>query len=116
MGFPSSKRGCRPDEKAPNPAGQGEGQADRRRHAERARHHTVEPFLRAQLPGDEEEGNVDEAAPGAERAAQAIQIPVYASLSDAQVERVARTVRRVAARVARRKGLAAAPDAPLTPL
>lgn len=34
------------------------------------------------------------AAPGAERAADAVQIPVYASLTDTQVRRVGRTVRR----------------------
>ncbi len=39
-------------------------------------------------------------APGAEHAAEAIQIPVYASLTDSQVDRVARTVRRVVTRVA----------------
>jgi dTDP-4-amino-4,6-dideoxygalactose transaminase len=55
-------------------------------------------------------------APGAERAADAIQIPVHASLTDAQVERVARTVRRVAARVAARNRVTAAPAAPVTPL
>ena len=34
-------------------------------------------------------------APGARRAAEAIQIPVYATLTDAQAARVARTVRDV---------------------
>jgi dTDP-4-amino-4,6-dideoxygalactose transaminase len=40
-------------------------------------------------------GDSQTTSPGAERADEAIQIPVYASLSDAQVERVARTVRKV---------------------
>jgi perosamine synthetase len=39
-------------------------------------------------------------APGARRAAQAMQIPVYAALTDAQVARVARVVRDVLARAA----------------
>ncbi|HEY3045391.1 MAG TPA: aminotransferase class I/II-fold pyridoxal phosphate-dependent enzyme [Vicinamibacterales bacterium] len=34
------------------------------------------------------------AAPGADRAAAAVQVPVYASLSDQQVERIAKTVKR----------------------
>ncbi len=38
--------------------------------------------------------------PGADRAAEAIQIPVYASLTDSQMDRVARTVRRVVTKVA----------------
>jgi perosamine synthetase len=33
-------------------------------------------------------------APGAERAAEAVQVPVYASLTDDQVDRIARTVKR----------------------
>jgi dTDP-4-amino-4,6-dideoxygalactose transaminase len=37
-------------------------------------------------------------APGAERAAQAVQVPVYASLTDAQVERVAAGVKRAVRR------------------
>jgi perosamine synthetase len=37
-------------------------------------------------------------APGAERAADVIQVPVYASLSDAEIARVARTVRKAMAR------------------
>jgi perosamine synthetase len=44
-------------------------------------------------------GNSRTSAPGAERADEAIQIPVYASLTDRQVERVARTVRKVVTRV-----------------
>jgi perosamine synthetase len=39
-------------------------------------------------------------APGADRAAQAVQVPVYASLSDEQVERVATAVKRAVGRVA----------------
>ncbi len=39
-------------------------------------------------------------APGAQRAAGAMQVPVYASLSDAQASRVARVVRGVLARAA----------------
>jgi dTDP-4-amino-4,6-dideoxygalactose transaminase len=35
-------------------------------------------------------------APGANRAAEAVQIPVYASLTDRQIRRIARTVRRAA--------------------
>jgi len=38
---------------------------------------------------------VPEGAPGARRAAEAIQIPVYSTLTDRQAERVARVVRRV---------------------
>src|SRR5206468_5555573 len=38
---------------------------------------------------------VPEGAPGARRAAEATQIPVYSTLSDRQAERVARVVRRV---------------------
>jgi hypothetical protein len=37
-----------------------------------------------------------EPAPGAERAANAVQVPVYASLTDTQVRRVATTVKRAA--------------------
>jgi len=33
-------------------------------------------------------------APGADRAREAVQVPVYASLTDAQLRRVAKTVRR----------------------
>ena len=44
-------------------------------------------------------GEAQTSAPGAERAEEAIQIPVYASLTDRQVERVARTVRRVVTEV-----------------
>ncbi len=43
-------------------------------------------------------GNARIDAPGARRAAQAMQIPVYSSLSDAQAARVARVVRSVLAR------------------
>ena len=39
-------------------------------------------------------------APGAHRAAGAMQIPVYSSLTDRQAARVARVVRRVLARAA----------------
>jgi dTDP-4-amino-4,6-dideoxygalactose transaminase len=38
-------------------------------------------------------------APGADRAAQAVQVPVYASLSNEQVERVAKAVKRAVGRV-----------------
>ena len=41
-------------------------------------------------------------APGAERAADVIQVPVYASLSDAEIARVARTVRKAMSRRAGR--------------
>jgi perosamine synthetase len=41
------------------------------------------------------------AVPGAERAAQAVQLPIYASLTDADVDRVTRVVRRVLERSAR---------------
>jgi len=40
---------------------------------------------------------VPEGAPGAKRAAGAVQIPVYASLTDGQARRVARVVRSVLA-------------------
>jgi dTDP-4-amino-4,6-dideoxygalactose transaminase len=53
-------------------------------------------------------------APGAERAAEVIQVPVYASLTDAQLERVARTVRRVATRLAAESRVGAEPGATLT--
>jgi dTDP-4-amino-4,6-dideoxygalactose transaminase len=36
--------------------------------------------------------------PGAERAADVIQVPVYESLSDAEIARVARTVRKAMSR------------------
>jgi dTDP-4-amino-4,6-dideoxygalactose transaminase len=36
--------------------------------------------------------------PGAERAAQAVQVPIHAALSDRQIERIGRTVRRVVER------------------
>jgi len=44
-------------------------------------------------------------APGAERATAAIQVPVHASLSDAQVDRIGRTLKRVAGSMARRGAL-----------
>jgi dTDP-4-amino-4,6-dideoxygalactose transaminase len=40
------------------------------------------------------------AAPGADRAAEAIQVPVHASLTDDEIERIARTLRRVVTDVA----------------
>jgi hypothetical protein len=43
-------------------------------------------------------GDQPQPAPGAERAAEALQVPVYASLTDAEIESVARRVRDVLAR------------------
>jgi hypothetical protein len=45
-------------------------------------------------------------APGAEKAATAVQVPVYESLSDAEIDRVGRLVAR---QVARQAGAAAEP-------
>jgi dTDP-4-amino-4,6-dideoxygalactose transaminase len=46
-------------------------------------------------------------APGAERASEAVQVPVYASLTDDQVDRIARTVKRaVESRVPKRQEVA----------
>ena len=44
----------------------------------------------------------DPEAPGADRCSEAVQVPVYSSLTDSQVTRVARTVRRA---VDRTRGL-----------
>jgi hypothetical protein len=38
-------------------------------------------------------GWIGPAAPGAEKAATAVQVPVYESLSDSEIERIARLVR-----------------------
>ena len=45
-------------------------------------------------------GRPDAPAPGAEKAATAVQVPVYESLSDAEIERVGRLVRAQVARLA----------------
>jgi perosamine synthetase len=45
--------------------------------------------------------------PGAERAAEAVQVPVHASLSPRDLERIGRTVKRVVARIGRRGALTA---------
>jgi hypothetical protein len=55
-------------------------------------------------------GDAQTDAPGADRTTQAVQVPVYASLTDEHVMRVARVVQRLA----RRSGSASAPVA--TPL
>lgn len=52
--------------------------------------------------------------PGAMRSEDAIQVPVYASLTDAQVERIARGVRRAAIEIARKVGAAPADTAART--
>jgi dTDP-4-amino-4,6-dideoxygalactose transaminase len=49
--------------------------------------------------------------PGAERAATAVQVPVYESLSDAEIERVGRLVRAQVTRLARRVPVAGTPIA-----
>jgi dTDP-4-amino-4,6-dideoxygalactose transaminase len=43
-------------------------------------------------------GEFQTSAPGAERSEQAIQVPVYASLNDDQMARIATTLRRVLTR------------------
>jgi dTDP-4-amino-4,6-dideoxygalactose transaminase len=43
-------------------------------------------------------GDLQTSAPGAERAEQAIQVPVYASLNDEKMRRIATTVRRALSR------------------
>jgi dTDP-4-amino-4,6-dideoxygalactose transaminase len=43
-------------------------------------------------------GEQPQSAPGAERAAEALQVPVYASLTDAEIDSVARRVREVLSR------------------
>jgi dTDP-4-amino-4,6-dideoxygalactose transaminase len=71
-------------------------------------HVDVCPELTDLFPGPHAE------TPGATRSEDAIQVPVYASLTDAQIERIGRVVRRAAIETARKAGAAPADTAART--
>jgi len=71
-------------------------------------HVDVCPELTDLFPGPHAE------TPGAARSEDAIQVPVYASLTDAQIERIGRGVRQAAIEIARKAGVAPADTAART--